>query len=353
MTRTPEFESWINKARDADILQEALSRGARLKRSGHEWIGPCPACGGVDRLGVNPAKGVFICRGFGGGGVIRLVEHIEGLPFLAAVEAITGDPRPGRGPTKLSDEALARIKQARLRADEQREARKREQAAAERKNRGRAGDIWRSAVPIDGTLAEIYLHHRGIPTPREGWPDCFRFHPRVSYPDRDGQYPALICRADNEQGVPVAIWRIYLARDGKGKANAPKSKLGLGGVAGAAVRIGCEGPHIGICEGVETALGAWYLTGRAFPVWAALSTSGVVGFQVPESVSKVTIFADGDKPIRRKGDEYVPSEPAGRAAARKLHERLMNEGIECVIASEPPAGADYLDLWVAAQRSAA
>lgn len=349
MSRTPQFEAWVQQARDADILEEALAHGAQLKRHGHEWTGPCPLCGGKDRFSINTAKAIFNCRGSVGGDVIRMVEHIEAQNFLGACESINRCPPPDGRSRQPSEEELRQIK---IRRDEANRDRRARQEMAERANRRAAGELWREARQIASTPAEVYLHHRGIPTPREGWPDCFRFHPALAYPQQ-GRMPALLCRADNVKGIPVAIWRIYLAPDGRGKARVPNAKLGLGSVAGAAVRIGGEGPHLGIAEGVETALGAWYLTGRVFPVWAGLSTSGVSGFQVPEGVSKITIFSDGDKPIRRKDGEYVPAEPPGRAAARKLQERLHSQSIPCVIASEPPAGADYLDLFVQSQRSAA
>lgn len=352
MTRSPEFDAWIQRAREADILEEALARGAVLKRHSHEWTGPCPTCGGNDRFGLNITKQIFICRGAAAGDVIRMVEHIEGLPFLAAVESINGEPAPGRKRREISDDEIARIRASKERADAQREARLHEQEDSERRNRARAGDIWRASVPITGTLAEVYLNTRGIPTLPEGWPECFRFHPAIPYPDRE-KLPALICRVDNQRGVPKAIWRIYLAPDGRGKASVPKSKLGLGPAGGGAVRIGGIGPHLGLAEGVETALGAWMLTGRKFPIWAALSTSGIVGFNVPKGVGRLTLFPDGDRGIRKRGDQFEPSEPPGRAAARRLQERLHSQSIPCVIASEPPAGADYNDLWVASQRSAA
>lgn len=335
-------DAWIQEARDADILEVAISHGAQLKRSGHEYCGPCPACGGRDRFSINVAKRIFNCRGAVGGDVIRMVEHIEGIPFLAACQEINGCPPPDGRNVSVSDEERKRIRAHREQANRERRTR---QEMAEKDNRVRAGDLWREGTTLSATAAEFYLHHRGIPTPRDGWPDCFRFHPRLPYP-QGAKYPALLCRADNAKGVPVAIWRIYLAPDGSGKADVPNAKLGLGGVTGAAVRIGGVAPHVGVAEGVESALGAWHLVGQAFPVWAALSTSGVAGFEPPATVSRVVVFPDGDKPMKRMGEHYVPAEPVGRAAANKLRARMMTRpGVDCLITAEPPVGSDYLDLW--------
>lgn len=351
--RTPEFDAWIQRAREADILEEALARGAVLKRHGHEWTGPCPACGGNDRFSVHPGKQIFNCRGAVGGDVIKMIEHIEGLGFLQAVREITGEGPPGsnrhRG-ERPDPERRAQLERQREHAAAERERRRQDQEANERENQKLAGRIWYASVPIGGTPAERYLLNRGIPRPPEGWPDVLRFHPEVSYP-RHGRHPALICRVDNPRGVPSAIWRIYITNEGR-KADLVQTKRGLGPASGCAVRIGGMGSKIAVCEGVETALGFWNLIGRAYPCWAALSSSGMAGFIAPEGVHEVVIVPDGDKPIRRKGAEHVPSIPAGRKAAQSLFERLTATGLRAVLAQEPPPGFDYADLWETARLSA-
>jgi hypothetical protein len=339
---TPEFEAWLRRAKEADIYEEALARGAQLRRAGREHVGPCPACGGKDRFSINQERGVFNCRGAVGGDVIAMVSHIEGLTFLQACEAINGEPIPGRESRPVSDAEREKIRRARAHADAERERRRVEQESDIRRNQKLAGEIWRAARPIDGTPAEAYLRARGIPKPDAGWPDVFRYHPAVGYPGR-GRLPALIARVDNPAGVPVAIWRIYITADGK-KASVPDAKRGLGAMEGGAVRIGGLDPHIGIAEGVESALGAWCLTGQKGPVWAA--TSGMGAFNPPAGIKRITIFPDGDKPMRKAPDgSHVIAEPAGRKAAEKLRIRMQEAGIPCLIAAEPGEGRDYLDLW--------
>ena len=88
------FDDWKSRAQAADILAEAQARGAVLKRTGHEWVGPCPTCGGRDRFGVNTAKRIFNCRGACGGDVIEMVMHLDGVSFMQACEALTGEPPP-------------------------------------------------------------------------------------------------------------------------------------------------------------------------------------------------------------------------------------------------------------------
>jgi hypothetical protein len=96
---------------------------------------------------------------------------------------------------------------------------------------------------------------------------------------------------------------------------------------------------------VESALGAWNLIGRQYPVWAALSTSGLVGIELPLGIQRVTIFPDGDRPIKKQGEEFVPAIPAGRKAAHSLRDRLAGEGLNVTVAAEPAIGRDYLDIW--------
>jgi hypothetical protein len=89
------FEAWIAKARAIRIEDQIARRSINLKRIGMEHVGPCPRCGGEDRFAINVAKQVFHCRGCGmGGDVIKLVEHLDGVDFIAAGTALVGEPPP-------------------------------------------------------------------------------------------------------------------------------------------------------------------------------------------------------------------------------------------------------------------
>jgi D5 N terminal like/Zinc-binding domain of primase-helicase len=88
------FEAWVERARSVPIAREVERRGIKL-RGRTECVGPCPRCGGVDRFAINVKKGVWNCRRCGvGGDVIRLVEHLDGVEFIAACETLTGEPPP-------------------------------------------------------------------------------------------------------------------------------------------------------------------------------------------------------------------------------------------------------------------
>lgn len=229
------------------------------------------------------------------------------------------------------------------------QARQAQETAYQADTQEAAQAIWGASTAITGTLAETYLLNRGFPAFET---DVLRFHPALPYPGKPKRYPALICRVDGMDGSLCAIWRIFLREDGR-KADVPNAKLGLGPAGGGAVRLGGIGPKVAVAEGLESALGFWFLTGRKYPVLAALSTSGMIGIELPLGVDHCVIVPDGDRPIRKKGNDYEPAEPAGRKAAVALRTRLLSEGIACTIAAEPSAGLDYCDLWAEHAREVA
>ena len=113
-----------------------------------------------------------------------------------------------------------------------------------------------------------------------------------------------------------------------GPGKAPPGKKMLGPVAGGSVRLSAVGDdgHLGIAEGIETALSAQAIFG--VPTWAALSADGLRRWQWPDGINRVTIFADA-------GD-------AGMQAAAALADRLNIAGITNAIVS-PLHGDDFND----------
>ena len=110
MAGRSDWSAWIGEARQADPLVVAQTLGVTLKKTGVEWVGPCPACGGTDRFAINTRKRVFNCRGAEGGDTIAMVEHITGCAFIEAVEQITGTSRPDRSRDEKPEERAARLK---------------------------------------------------------------------------------------------------------------------------------------------------------------------------------------------------------------------------------------------------
>lgn len=339
-----EMEAWRDEANQVALLDVALKYGANLKRSGQEFIGACPACGGVDRLAVHPTRGVWNCRGAcGGADAIALARHLGNLTFKQACEELTGRPSPDHTASIESHAEKEFRAKRRAENDAARKAREAQQKADEENTTKAALSIWEASRPLKGSLAEVYLNSRGIEMER--WPEVLRFHPMLRHPNFGPRLPALICRVDDVEGKFTGIWRIYLDEEGH-KARLINPKLGLGPCAGGAVRLWPAERKIAVAEGLETALSYWLLIGRKYPVWPVLSTSGMVNFQIPFEVDLLEIACDGDAPLRKHNGEFKPSIPAGRKAAESLRTRALEEGVGCVIASEPPPGLDWNDLWL-------
>lgn len=98
-------EMVIEQARNTDLINLVGQRVELHKESSTEWSGPCPRCGGNDRLHVK-ANGFFCrnraCWAEGSdkfGDAIDYVRWLHGVPFTDAVEILTGHvaaPAPRR-----------------------------------------------------------------------------------------------------------------------------------------------------------------------------------------------------------------------------------------------------------------
>lgn len=179
-------------------------------------------------------------------------------------------------------------------------------------------------VPLAGSLTETYLQSRGLRDPNA--PDLL-FHPDLTdYNSRRG-WPGMVAIPRLANGDPVGgIHRTYLLDDGSGKAPAGKKMLGT--IAEAAVRLFPlpEDGHLGVAEGIETALAAQAVFGT--PVWAALSADGMARFKWPQGTRRVTIFADAGE--------------VGRQAAATLSDRLNMVDIPNEVIA-PLHGDDFND----------
>jgi phage/plasmid primase-like uncharacterized protein len=129
--RAPQFQAWIDKAKETDIDRIVRTRNIKLVGRPPEVAGPCPQCGGTDRFSVHLGKQVFNCRGCGakGRGAIDLVMFLDGCTFFAAVETTTGEPPPDdTGTARKPDPELAQ-RRARQAEEHVKEQEKRERAA--------------------------------------------------------------------------------------------------------------------------------------------------------------------------------------------------------------------------------
>ncbi|MCB5199034.1 hypothetical protein LGQ03_07260 [Loktanella sp. TSTF-M6] len=290
------------KAIPIEEVAERLGLLDGLRRAGHEWVGPCPACGGTDRFGINPHKNVYNCRHCGGvdNGCdgLGLVRLVLGVDFPTALSWLVGERAAEIDPAE-----------ARRRAEQRAREQERRDAVAERMRQEsiRAGAaIWDQGLPAAGTAVSGYLSLRGLPSAiSDKPPSSLRFHPALPYlqPNAGGQGwvtlhtgPAMLaaCRAPNGQLTAVHRTWIDLDRpkgkavicdasgqpvvDAKGRRLAVK-KL-LGSKRRAAIRF-YNVPRFDTLvmgEGIETTLTA--LAARAFDgaaYWAGIDLGHMAG----------------------------------------------------------------------------
>lgn len=97
---------------DIDIVQVARTRiqGMRYKArtGGGEWCGPCPTCGGFDRLVVNGTggqddRGLFWCRQCGASGdAVALVALLDGVTPGQAMQTLGVGMKPSGRPGRYT-----------------------------------------------------------------------------------------------------------------------------------------------------------------------------------------------------------------------------------------------------------
>jgi phage/plasmid primase-like uncharacterized protein len=227
-----------------DILGVARNLGARLRRSGGEWVGPCPVCGGKDRFAINPSKGLWNCRGCGrGGDAIDLVRRVTGGSFRSAVAVVDGEPRPDHSCDVCPTQRVAKQATA---------------PAAPRRADRRGLALWRKAAPIDRTPADLYLGARGFAPP---YPATLGYLPgRGGHPH--ALIPALGLPNEPEPGLlriqDAAVRAVHLTRldpIGTKRLKTDDAKIIVGqGELGFPVALTPVNDGLGllIVEGIET-----------------------------------------------------------------------------------------------------
>lgn len=194
------------------------------------------------------------------------------------------------------------------------------------------------AQPLPGTLAESYLHRRGITVAALTGIGALRFHPRCFYratPEAKPEpWPALIAAVTDLDGTITGIQRTWLDPDGFGPLDpirlgkaplaAPRRALGL--LLGHAVRFGSTaglegGPAHGLLvagEGIETVLSLRRVL-PTVPMAAALSAGHLAVLRLPTGLRRLYIARDADA--------------AGDRAVTGLTERATVAGIEAITLS--------------------
>ena len=176
--------------------------------------------------------------------------------------------------------------------------------------------------PIKGTMAEVYLHARGITV----LPGCesLRFHPRCYYrPDPfepAETYPAMIAAVTDLDGLITGVHRTYLNPEGfdhsaSGKAPINSPRRALGHLLGHAVRFGIADDVMAAGEGIETILSLSCIL-PTMPMVAALSAAHLAAILFAAGLRRLYIVRDCDF--------------AGNGALERLAARARTNGIEAI-----------------------
>lgn len=285
-------------------LPEVAGKIVPLRQTGREWVACCPFH--ADRspsFTIYQAKdGVWLAHCFGcgwHGDVLDLVQRAYDLPLSEAarrlgaghVPRLTLPPIALPCPTGRTDEARA---------------------------------IWQAAGPVSDTLGEAYLRFRGIAPP---YPPAVRFA-HLPYANL-GALPCLVLAVQDLAGEVTGIQRVWLAADGKGKAEVASPKRSLGALKGGAIRLGdLDGSGtLTVCEGPEDGLSLLEMLGG--PVWASGGLSFLPAMQFSPEVHSIIIGADND--------------PQGREGAQKAAQAYAARGLSVRIIYPLEAFKDFND----------
>jgi len=382
MTSTPEFESWVERARQKSVFEAYDMLGCLpLKKSSEGVTGPCPVCGGDDRFSLVKKKNIFSCRNCGpdpgAGDAIDLVKFVNGVEFVEAVKFLTGeDPPKGSANSDAPPRDDTAIREWRAEERARRDTEDKQKAVKQAEAVAGAQDLFARAKPFPGSLADKYMRGRGVMLEPEQSADL-RFVPALDYrgfADSKketsetvlGQFPCMLAAIRDAQGKFIGVHRTYLDPDGKGKLKPPgdttrnNAKKVFGLQKNGHIRLGPIMEDMVMGEGIETT-SSWYQFGigpQQVGMMVGINLDNMMGWctdTVPHPASKDTrakipngvpdmerpgvIFPEGVKRVIRLGDgdsDYY----ATRAKMLSALRRDQANGITSM-AHFAPEGLDF------------
>lgn len=283
----------------------------------------CPMCGGTDRFQYTDkfGQGNYHCRGCGPGGGLKLLQGYHHWSFATTLRRVEACVGAGLAASAVAVERGSTVRMMRL-----------------------ARRLWDEARPITaGDDVDRYLRARGLHLAQ--YPATLRCHPALGYFEKDAsgktrkvaEYAAMLACVQASDGQMVTLHRTYI-RNGEKALGRDSKKVLSSGIIGAAVRLDPPGERLALTEGIETGLAIHLGTGQ--PVWAALSAGSLEKVWIPDTVRRVSIYADND----------ATAEYRGQGAAFVLAARLRrgpDAGRREVEVFVPrAAGSDWADVWL-------
>jgi hypothetical protein len=285
---------------------------------------------------INLEKNVYFDHEAGeGGDAIRLIRREMALDFRSALAAgeellgLAGEATESKIYTVRHTYNYAKVAKSKQQPkSNQTEYNKNRRASRE------ANELWNSALPLEGSLASVYLdsvRRCGLP----GYHSC-RFVPALKHSFSGLILPCILSLVtDPVTGVILTLHQTFLARDGHAKAPVERPRLfwpGLSAGAGVVRLSSDEEVESGlfISEGLED--GQSLLDYGMRPLWACLSAGSMGKFPVLAGVESLTICPDADD--------------AGRKAATKCMESWTSAGREVTVTFPYGSAKDFNEVAV-------
>lgn len=294
--------------------------------------GPCPKCGGKDRFRWDNKNG-------DGGGYCHQCDFKGSGLVLAAKWLNLTSRQDFPKLLKIISDALSSMG---ISVNQSTPCANSANFAKDSYIRELAEKIWIESKPLnldhDNAVLK-YLKRRGLK--KLTGLESLRFHPELTYFDEDGKsigkFPALVSKIVDVAGNFLGIHRIYLDEFGN-KANLNPVKMALGKIATGAIHLDAVTDVLNVAEGIETALAVRAMTGQ--PTWAAISAGNLKNLHIPDTVRKVTIWADLDRTL------------TGESAAKGLALMLEFDGVKVEVRlpdqkylTETSKSFDWLDYY--------
>ena len=258
------FETLINQARGR--WHSILSQSGVDSRYLVNKHGPCLICGGKNRFRFHNRRnqGDWICSQCGKGDGFDLIAKIKNIPIREAFQLI--EPLISTAPVK---ETFNKPVDGRLGAEK----------------------LWKSTRSVnEGSPVWSYLTTRlnGF-YPSKAIREGQATHPS----DKGRSYFIMAAKVTDSDGHGVSVHKTYIMPDGQPASVSPRKMLTSGSIPpGSAVRLTEPARHMGIAEGIETAMSAHILFG--VPTWSGINATMLKSFNPPKICNFLTIFADND-----------------------------------------------------------
>lgn len=284
------------------------------------------------------------------GDVIGLVAYLKSWEHLPK----KGVPEACRFITDLFGlERLSRDQLDTDRANSRRRAIEIQKKAGEDKerNEGRAMELWLSAAPLVGSVAETYLRvARGLDLqalpkgPRGGArvPGVLRCLPSHRHQETYKDLPCMIAGCVDyalEEPRIRAVHRTWLKPDGSGKADVEPQRKVWPSFAGLVIPIwkGANNLSIGetnklgiretlvLTEGIEDGLTA-ALADPSHRVWAMISLGNMANVPIPECIDGIIVHRQNDWHARQAVEQFERGKAALEATGRPVVEVAATGG---------------------------